>query len=172
MQHLELQLPESLPLHIISVYYPTGGPGATIICKQFNVHVLATAKAAVELNHATQSLTTRKYHLLVGGSFNAAADHTDRCRNRLPGSAKSASQYNADRVRQTFLKQVNLTGLQPTQREQRPLTFYKVDASGTRTPNSRIDDILTTSLTRDGTTTIINTGTGQTDHGSIRWECP
>jgi exonuclease III len=185
LQHIELHLPASKPLHIIGVYCSVTKsqgdeamctPAAHIYRSSIYKHIIATMKDSLQAMRAGQ--TERQYHVVVAGDFNAAAHPPDRpgtqsrCKGKHPANKPCR---NPDCMHQAFLHETKAAGLAPTQdqAEHRPPTYDKLTAAGVRTPTSRIDDIITTAADQaKHSTAIIDTSSWDTDHDGLRWTCP
>jgi exonuclease III len=85
LQHIELHLPASKPLHLIGVYCPVATsqrddaartPAAHIYRSGIYKHIIATLQGSLQATRARH--TERQYHVVVAGDFNAAAHPSDR----------------------------------------------------------------------------------------------
>jgi exonuclease III len=185
LQHIEMHLPASKPLHIIGVYCPVTtsqgddamrNPAAHIYRSSIYKHIIATMQDSLQATRAGHA--ERQYHVVVAGDFNAAAHPSDRpgAQIRCKGKHRMGKSCRSpDCMHQAFLHTMKTAGLAPTQDlpEQRPMTYHTLTAAGVRTPTSRIDDILTTAADQARhSATIIDTSSWETDHNGLRWTCP
>jgi hypothetical protein len=168
LAHIELALPESLPLHIVGVYYPSHGSDKTKIRQRINSHIMTIAKAA---NAGTQTHGAKAYNILVGGDFNAAAFNQDRSRHAKLDSISSKKSSTQDKLHHKFISQLSGMGLHPTDTATRTKTFYRRGPMGEKRMISRIDDILATVTPNSTETMVINTEDWPTDHDGLRWQC-
>ena len=117
--HLEISLPDSLPLHVIGVYQETAHPLAIPV--QISIfEYISTLSSRTDIS------------LLIGGDFNAVNQPCDR--NPIPEHPSPL-----DRGFQDYLFTLSLQSAFPPAEVRRPMSFQQDSARGSA---SRIDDWL------------------------------
>lgn len=156
LNHIELLLPMSKPLHVVGVYCPSGGPGDIYIRRQIYQSIEQHLA-----KHQHQDSTT-----LILGDFNATLANMDRATGRATA---------VDKEHRAFVQRTSLHPTEPIQtNEARQYTYF---ASTYRTPTSRLDDILTnlpplTTTDDKWETSAIDTSGWNTDHNGLMLSAP